>query len=144
MIVVIALLAGLMPLAPALLFALKQRRKAPAQATRRLVFSLGSFNLVLALMMVGLGLVWFFAPDVVRAAGLAQNSSQDPYAPLAAALAVGAGSISAGIAVSATGSAAVGVIAEKPEVFGRALIFVGLAEGVAIYGLIIAFMIISR
>ena len=43
-----------------------------------------------------------------------------------------------------TGSAAVGAIAEKPEIFGRALIFVGLAEGVAIYGLIIAFMIISR
>jgi len=144
MIVVIALLAGLIPLAPALLFALKQRRKAPAQATRRLVFSLGGFNLVLALMMVGFGLVWFFVPDVVQAAGLAENAAQDPYTPFAAALAVSAGSISAAYAVSATGSAAVGAIAEKPEIFGRALIFVGLAEGVAIYGLIIAFMIISR
>jgi V/A-type H+-transporting ATPase subunit K len=144
MIVVVALLAALMPLAPALLFALKKRRKAPVQATRRLVFSLGGFNLVLALMMVGFGLIWFFAPDVVRAAGLIQTSSQDPYASIASALAVAGGSIGAGVAVSATGSAAVGVIAEKPESFGRALIFVGLAEGVAIYGLIIAFMIINR
>ncbi len=53
------------------------------------------------------------------------------------------GSLGAAYAVSTTGSAAVGAIAEKPEIFGRALIFVGLAEGVAIYGLIIAFMIVG-
>ena len=41
-------------------------------------------------------------------------------------------------------AAAVGTIAEKPESFGRALIFVGLAEGIAIYGLIISFMILNR
>jgi V/A-type H+-transporting ATPase subunit K len=144
MILIVALLAGLLPLAPALLFALKRRRQAPGQTARRLVLSLGSFNLVLALMMVGLGLAWLSAPHVVQAAGLAQEMGSDPYASLAAALAVSVGSISAAYAVSTTGAAAVGAIAEKPEVFGRALIFVGLAEGVAIYGLIIAFMIISR
>ncbi len=52
--------------------------------------------------------------------------------------------IGAGIAVSSTGAAAVGAIAEKPETFGRSLIFVGLAEGIAIYGLIIAFMVLNR
>jgi V/A-type H+-transporting ATPase subunit K len=108
------------------------------------VLGLGGVNLVLALMMVGLGLVWFFAPHVAQAAGLAQQASSDPYASLAAAIAVAAGSASAAYAVSTTGSAAVGAIAEKPELFGRALIFVGLAEGVAIYGLIIAFIIIGR
>jgi V/A-type H+-transporting ATPase subunit K len=144
MILIVALLATLLPLAPALLFALKRRRQAPAQMTRRLVLGLGGFNLMLALMMVGLGLVWLFAPHVVQAAGLTQEAGSDPYKSLAAALAVGIGSIGAAYAVSTTGSAAVGAIAEKPEVFGRALIFVGLAEGVAIYGLIIAFMIISR
>jgi len=46
--------------------------------------------------------------------------------------------------VGATGAAAIGAIAEKPEAFGRVLIFVGLAEGIAIYGLIIAFMILGR
>ena len=144
MMIFIALLAGLMPLIPAIVFALTRRQQSPARATRGLMLGLGGFNLVLALMMVGLGLVWFFAPDVVQAAGLAQETSGDPYASLAAALAVGIGSLGAAYAVSSTGSAAVGAIAEKPEVFGRALIFVGLAEGVAIYGLIIAFMILNR
>jgi V/A-type H+-transporting ATPase subunit K len=144
MLITIALLAGLMPLMPAVVFALKRRGQTPAQATRKLVLSLGGFNLVLALMIAGLGLVWLFAPDVVRAAGLAQEMGGDPYAPFAAAIAVGVGSLGAAYAVSTTGSAAVGAIAEKPEVFGRALIFVGLAEGVAIYGLIIAFMILGR
>ena len=144
MILIIALITGLLPLAPALVFALRHRMEAPARTTRKLVLSLGGFNLVLALMMIGLGLIWLFAPQVVQAAGLAQETNGDPYTSLAAALAVGIGSIGAAYAVSTTGSAAVGAIAEKPEVFGRALIFVGLAEGVAIYGLIIAFMIISR
>jgi len=144
MMIFIALLAGLMPLIPAIVFALTRRRQIPARATHGLMLGLGGFNLVLALMMVGLGLVWFFAPDVVQAAGLAQETSGDPYASLAAALAVGIGSLGAAYAVSSTGSAAVGAIAEKPQVFGRALIFVGLAEGVAIYGLIIAFMILNR
>jgi V/A-type H+-transporting ATPase subunit K len=144
MILIIALLAGLMPLIPAIVFALRKSQLSPAEKTRKLVFNLSGFNLVLALMMVGLGLVWLFAPQVVQAAGLTQDAGGDPYASLAAAIAVGAGSVSAAYAVSSTGSAAVGAIAEKPEVFGRALIFVGLAEGVAIYGLIIAFMIIGR
>jgi V/A-type H+-transporting ATPase subunit K len=80
---------------------------------------------------------------MVLAAGLSQDAGGDTYASLAAALAVGAGSLGAAYAVSTTGSAAVGAIAEKPDVFGRALIFVGLAEGVAIYGLIIAFIILG-
>jgi len=145
LIVVVALIAGLLPLTPAVVFAVKRRHTAPQQATRRLVFTLGGLNLVIALMILGLGMVWFFNPDLAQAAGLAEEAQvgADPYRPFAAALAVSVGSIGAAYAVSTTGSAAVGAIAEKPEVFGRALIFVGLAEGVAIYGLIIAFMIIG-
>ena len=63
---------------------------------------------------------------------------------VAAALAVGLGSIGAGLAVGATASAAVGAVAEKEEIAGKALVFVGLAEGIAIYGLIIAIMILNR
>jgi V/A-type H+-transporting ATPase subunit K len=81
---------------------------------------------------------------VLAFAGEAQQVASDPYVSLAAALSTGLAAIGAGIAVSATGAAAVGAIAEKPEVFGRALIFVGLAEGIAIYGLIISFMILSQ
>jgi V/A-type H+-transporting ATPase subunit K len=66
------------------------------------------------------------------------------WAFLAAAMAVGIGSIGAGAAVGYVGAAAMGVIGEKPEIAGRALIFVGLAEGIAIYGLIIAIMILGK
>lgn len=73
---------------------------------------------------------------------------QDPgvikFAFLAAAIAVGVGSLGAGIAVGYVGSAAMGTIGEKPELAGRALLFVGLAEGIAIYGLIIAIMVLGK
>jgi hypothetical protein len=42
------------------------------------------------------------------------------------------------------GAAAVGALAEKPELFGRLLILVGLAEGIAIYGLIVSILILNR
>jgi V/A-type H+-transporting ATPase subunit K len=63
---------------------------------------------------------------------------------IAAAVAVGLGSIGAAIAVGNIGTAAMGTIGEKPEMVGSALIFVGLAEGIAIYGLIIAIMILGK
>ena len=49
-----------------------------------------------------------------------------------------------GIAVASAASAALGAISEDSSVLGKSLIFVGLAEGVCLYGLIISFMIISR
>jgi V/A-type H+-transporting ATPase subunit K len=42
------------------------------------------------------------------------------------------------------GSAGIGAIAEKPELFGRVLVLVGLAEGIAIYGLIVSILILNR
>ncbi|MDP2922847.1 MAG: ATP synthase subunit C [Candidatus Omnitrophota bacterium] len=71
-------------------------------------------------------------PDVVR------------WGFLAAAIATGLSAIAAGIAVAYVGAAAVGAMSEKPEIAGRALIYVGLAEGIAIYGLIIAIMILGK
>ena len=52
--------------------------------------------------------------------------------------------LGAGFAVAKVGTAAVGALAEKPELFGRLLIFVGLAEGIAIYGLIVSILILNR
>jgi V/A-type H+-transporting ATPase subunit K len=63
---------------------------------------------------------------------------------MAAALVAGLGALGAAYAVAIVGAAAMGAVAEKPEMAGRALIFVGLAEGIAIYGLIIAIMILGR
>ncbi|MBF0370137.1 MAG: H+transporting two-sector ATPase C subunit [Magnetococcales bacterium] len=63
---------------------------------------------------------------------------------LAAALATGVSSLGAGYAVATVGSAAIGAITEKPELMGRMLILVGLAEGIAIYGLIVSILILNR
>jgi V/A-type H+-transporting ATPase subunit K len=72
------------------------------------------------------------------------NPEVAKWAFFSAALAAGLGVLGAGVAVAAVGAAAMGAMSEKPEMFGRALIFVGLAEGLAIYGLIVAIMILGR
>ena len=63
---------------------------------------------------------------------------------IAAALAIGLSAIGSGIAVAVVASSAVGAISENPSLLGKTVIFAGLAEGIAIYGLIIAIMIISK
>jgi V/A-type H+-transporting ATPase subunit K len=63
---------------------------------------------------------------------------------IGAALATGLSSLGAGFAVAKVGTAAVGALAEKPELFGRLLILIGLAEGIAIYGLIVSILILNR
>ncbi len=63
---------------------------------------------------------------------------------IAAAAATGLSAAGAGYAVAQVGSAAVGALAEKPELMGRVLVMVGLAEGVAIYGLIVAILILNQ
>ena len=145
MFLIIAILVGLLPIIPAVIFFLRDHKNQPAKATRTLAFGLNGFNLIVGLMVAGVGILWLASPSTVMAAGLATAATvADPYATLAAALSTGLGCIGAGIAVASTGAAATGAIAEKPETFGRSLIFVGMAEGVAIYGLIIAFMILNR
>jgi len=57
---------------------------------------------------------------------------------------VGAGSLGAAYAVASVGSAALGAVTERPEIMGRALIFVALAEGIAIYGLLMAFLLMRQ
>ena len=93
-------------------------------------------QVALALMAFAFTFVW------------AQTTGTDPAnvgkAFYAAALSTGLAAIAAGIAVAYVGTAAVGALAEKPELTGRVLIFVGLAEGIAIYGLITAIMILAR
>ena len=77
-------------------------------------------------------------------AGAASSPEVVKWAYMAAAVAAGLGVLGAGVAVMGVGAAAMGAISEKPELFARALIFVGLAEGLAIYGLIVAIMILGR
>jgi V/A-type H+-transporting ATPase subunit K len=69
---------------------------------------------------------------------------QNKWAFITACIAVSIGSIAGGGAVAYVGAAAMGAMGEKPELFARALVFVGMAEGIAIYGLIIAIMILGK
>lgn len=94
------------------------------------------------LLMIGTALA-----EPAEAAATAARSV-DPqslqWAMLSAAIAVAASSLAAGYAVARVGSASVGAVTEKPELMGRLLVFVGLAEGIAIYGLIVAILILNR
>lgn len=63
---------------------------------------------------------------------------------IAAALVTGLSCIGGGIAVASAASAALGAISEDSSILGKSLIFVGLAEGVCLYGLIISFMILGQ
>ena len=66
------------------------------------------------------------------------------WAMASAAAATGISTAAAAHAVAKVGSAAIGALAEKPDLFGRLLIFVGLAEGIAVYGLIVSVLILNR
>lgn len=63
---------------------------------------------------------------------------------IGAAISVAGSSIGAAIAVAYTGAAALAALSERPELFGRAMVIVGLAEGIAIYGLIVAIILIQQ
>jgi V/A-type H+-transporting ATPase subunit K len=87
-------------------------------------------------------------PTVTAVAPTAQTVDTAPLdsgdAFIGAAIAVAASAIGAGIAIAYAGSAALAAVSEQPDLFGRAMVVVGLAEGVAIYGLIVAVLILGK
>jgi V/A-type H+-transporting ATPase subunit K len=72
------------------------------------------------------------------------SSDNVKWGLIAAAVAFGLGAIGAGIAISHVGAAAMGAVAEKPQIAGQALIFVALAEGLVVFGFITALMILGK
>ena len=78
------------------------------------------------------------------AAAVSATTSVNGSALLGAAIAVAGSTIGAGIAVAYAGAAALAIMSERPELFGRAMVIVGLAEGIAIYGLIIGIILIGK
>ncbi len=89
-------------------------------------------------------LLWWMPAVAAEPAAAALPAGAMQWGFVAAALATGLSSLGAGLAVASVGSAAIGAMAEKPELLGRALIMVGLAEGIAIYGLIVSILILNR
>jgi V/A-type H+-transporting ATPase subunit K len=102
--------------------------------------------LLAALLAGGATILGLLAP--LANAAEAGAATTDPelvrWAFASAAGAAALSALAAGYAVAQVGTAAVGALAEKPELFGRMLILVGLAEGIAIYGLIVAVLIFNR
>lgn len=97
-----------------------------------------------ALLLAGVACAALLAPGALAAEAAPPGETAIAWGYIAAAVAAAASAIGAGIAVASVGSAAVGAITEKPELLGRMLILVGLAEGIAIYGLIVSVLILDR
>jgi len=106
--------------------------------------SLTAWSIGALLPGIAATLVLWWSPAVAAGAEAQLPASAVQWGFVAAALATGLSSLGAGFAVASVGSAALGALAEKPELLGRALILVGLAEGIAIYGLIVSILILNR
>jgi V/A-type H+/Na+-transporting ATPase subunit K len=115
-------------------------RRAPARGFRRLVV----LNAVIMLAAVGLASVLLFGMSDSAQAATSTSQSNSWAALLGAGIAVAGSTIGAGFAVAYTGAAALAAVSEKPEMFGRSLVFVGLSEGIAIYGLVVAIILIGQ
>lgn len=102
------------------------------------------FNVFIFFGLLIVGNILLFGGRVSAAeATNVATSTSDGLKYIAAALATGMSTIGAGIAVASASSAALGALSEDSSVMGKALIFVALAEGVALYGMLISFMILG-
>ena len=101
---------------------------------------------VLATTVAVLATIALLATAPALAAGpvAAVDPSVLRWGYVSAAASAGLAALGAGYAVAQVGTAALGALAEKPELFGRVLVLVGLAEGIAIYGLIVSILILNR
>lgn len=120
---------------------LMHREQYPAKWLKyalRANIALGTLLLaVFALNLVG---TYAFAETTATAAAAGVNG----LGLMAAAVSTGLATIGAGYAVGAVGSSAIGAISEDPKNLGKTLIYVGLAEGIAIYGLIVSILILGK
>ncbi|WP_102398670.1 ATP synthase subunit C [Haloimpatiens massiliensis] len=117
---------------------LKGNLEGKKKVKKALKINLGAFIPVMS------GSIVFMIPNIVQAAGQSTANSSTGMGYIAAALCTGLATIGAGYAVGAVGSSALGAVSEDSKILGKTLIFVGLAEGIAIYGLIISIMILMK
>ena len=115
-------------------------RKVTGRNARRLM----GMNVLSLFGMIAVATIVLIAGGVDAYAADTATASADGLRFIAAALSTGLACIGAGIAVASTGSAAIGAISEDARLLGRTIIFVGLAEGIAIYGMIITILILNR
>jgi V/A-type H+-transporting ATPase subunit K len=113
------------------------------KAKRRVITNLCMFAGI-CILGVAFPLAGAFAADEAAAVGSIVGTTAQGLGFLAAALSTGLACVGGGIAVAAGAPAAIGAISENPKNFGKAMIFVVLGEGMAIYGLLISILIISN
>jgi len=117
--------------------------------TRKRV-SIAGLSFFILVVSFGLTSVCGYAAEAEGGAGVSgkqtkeQHSFLGPAIVLGASFAIGTSCLGAGYAVARVGAAAFGAVSERPELITRALLFVALAEGIAIYGLVVAVMLIGR
>ncbi len=97
-------------------------------------------TLIVADMLLFSGNIYAAETEAATAAAAA---SVDGWRYIAAALSTGLSCIGAGVAVASAASAAIGALSEDSSIMGKALIFVALAESIALYGLLISFSILG-
>ena len=120
------------------------------EKTRRRYRTSLSYNVFLFFGTLVIGSILLLAGGipVEEAEGAAEAASAGGISVgmgyLSAALVTGMSGIGSGIAVASSASAALGAISEDGSVFGKSMIFVAMAEGIALYGLIISFMILGK
>lgn len=140
LIIILPLIAVGLIMLPIIMAILRKRSGKTVHPKRAVITNVASFFGVMLTMTV-LPLTGAFAASPETTA-VAVQTGADGLKYLAAALSTGLGSIGAGIAVGAGAPAAIGAISENDKAFSKALIFVALGEGVAIYGLLISILIL--
>ncbi len=113
---------------------------------RRVGMSVIILAMVLGMLsLVSVGNLFAQETEGAELSEIPENRAQViKFALIGAAVAFGFGAIGAGIAIGNVGSAAMGAIAEKPEIASQALIFIALAEGLVVFGFITALMILGK
>jgi V/A-type H+-transporting ATPase subunit K len=95
-------------------------------------------------LFAALALQGALAEPAALAEGAREISTGLGLAIIGIGLPTGIAALGAALAVGPIGAAALAVVVEKPEVFGRSLIFIGLAEGIAIYGLVVTILLLDK
>ena len=143
MLIIVAALAALAVIIVPLVL-INRRAKAGKSVKKSLYANLAMFFVMFAVcgcVFLGQGVAAANEAAEVAAAGGGTDWTQ-AFAYLGAALAVGISGIASGIAVSNSACAAIGALTENESTFGKSIVFVGLAEGIAIYGLLVAIIIL--
>jgi V/A-type H+-transporting ATPase subunit K len=83
-------------------------------------------------------------PAATAAEGLRAVSLGTGLAYIGIALPTAASTLAAALAVGPIGAASLAAVTEKPEIFGRTLVYLGLAEGIAIYGLVLSIVLLDK